>query len=140
MKKFLVAMALATAALPALAPVASAAPGRDREVVRYQETHRDGRHVTQTRVVERHYTVNGRRYNAQRGPDWRAPRGYQHRNWSRNQRLPGEYRRVVVRDYGRYHLPRPGRGQQWVRVDNDVILVSVASGIIGAVIANAFVN
>lgn len=139
MKKFLVAIALATASLPALAPVASAAPNH-REVVRYEQTQRDGRHVTQTRVVERTYNVNGRRYDAQRGPDWRAPRGYQRRHWARNQRLPMEYRRVVVREYGRYHLPRPGRGQEWVRVDNDVVLVSVASGVIGAVIANAFIN
>jgi Ni/Co efflux regulator RcnB len=35
-----------------------------------------------------------------------------------------------VRDHHRYGLKRPGRGQQWVRVDNDFRLVGLASGII----------
>ncbi|MGE3142002.1 MAG: RcnB family protein [Hyphomonadaceae bacterium] len=128
MKKLLVAASLAVMALsPA---IASAAPMQHYS----QAPHAS---YQQTRVT---YAVNGHRYEAQRGPAWRAPHNYRHQNWRRNQRLPMEYRRVEVRDYRAYHLPPPTRGQHWVRVDHDAILVGLTSGIIGAVIANAFIN
>jgi Ni/Co efflux regulator RcnB len=38
-------------------------------------------------------------------------------------------------DWRRNHLRRPGPGQEWVRVGNDYMLVSVLSGIIAGVIA-----
>ncbi|MGE3303322.1 MAG: RcnB family protein [Hyphomonadaceae bacterium] len=87
-----------------------------------------------------YYAVNGHRYERVRGPDWRAPPGYRHHNWQRGARLPNEYRRVVVRDYRAYHLAPPPRGYQYVRVDNDVILASIATGVVASVIANAFYN
>lgn len=125
MKKLLIAASLA--ALTLAGGVASAAP---RDHGRHEQTYRAPQH--------RSYVVDGRRFASQPGPAWQAPRAYHQRAWSRGQRLPTEYRRVVVRDYHRYHLPRPARGQQWVRVGNDVLLVSIASGVIGAVIAGAF--
>lgn len=54
--------------------------------------------------------------------------------WSRGHALPSNYRRNVVRDYGRYHLKTPPRGYQWVRADNDYVMVSIASGIISALV------
>ncbi len=42
---------------------------------------------------------------------------------------------VVVRDYRRYGLHAPGRGQHWVRVNNDYLLVAAVGGLIGAIIA-----
>ncbi|TIQ49916.1 MAG: hypothetical protein E5X61_12930, partial [Mesorhizobium sp.] len=37
----------------------------------------------------------------------------------------------------RYGLRRPSRGQEWIRVGNDYLLVSVVSGIIfGAIVAH----
>jgi Ni/Co efflux regulator RcnB len=87
-----------------------------------------------------YYMSNGRRYERVRGPAWRAPPGYYHRAWARGQRLAPEYRRVVVTDYRAYHLAAPPRGYQYVRVDNDVLLTAVASGIIGGVVANVFLN
>lgn len=134
LKQAIIAASLAAVAFPTVA----SARDYNREPTRYEQQHRGPVAAPQHRQTSRYYNVNGRRYAAQNGPAWNAPRGYQHRSWSRNQRLPTEYRRTVVRDYGRYHLPPPQRGQQWVRVDNDVVLVSIASGIIGAVIAGAF--
>ncbi len=134
LKQALIAASLAAVAFPTVA----SARDYNHSPARYEQNHRGERVVVRERQVTRYYNVNGRRYAAQAGPAWNAPRGYYHRNWQRNQRLPVEYRRTVVRDYGRYHLPPPARGQQWVRVDNDVVLVSIASGIIGAVIAGAF--
>ena len=59
--------------------------------------------------------------------------------WARGQRLDNNYRRNYVqsRDYRRYRLHQPPRGYQWVRVDNDFILVSVATGLISSIIGAA---
>lgn len=59
-------------------------------------------------------------------------------HWARGNRVPDWQRRDVVRDYHRYGLRRPAHGQQWVRVDNDFLLVSIASGIIGGIIASQY--
>lgn len=37
---------------------------------------------------------------------------------------------VAARDYRRHNLRQPQRGQQWVRVDNNYLLVSLATGLI----------
>ncbi|PDT42910.1 MULTISPECIES: RcnB family protein [Sinorhizobium] len=52
--------------------------------------------------------------------------------WARGHRLsPSERRHMdYVRDYRRYRLRTPPRGQQWVRVDNDFLLISLATGVI----------
>ncbi len=54
--------------------------------------------------------------------------------WSRGHALPSSYRRNVVRDYHRYHLRTPPRGYQWVRADNDYVMISIASGVISALV------
>jgi Ni/Co efflux regulator RcnB len=54
--------------------------------------------------------------------------------WQRGHRLPHGQHYVVIRDYGRYHLRRPPRGQHWVRVDNQYLLVGITSGIIAALV------
>ena len=77
-----------------------------------------------------------RRYNA---PRYAPPRGYQVRSWSYGQRLPGSYSRgYVVNDYSRYGLRAPPRGYHYVRSGNDVVLATVAGGLITAVIAGLF--
>jgi len=40
-----------------------------------------------------------------------------------------------VRDYHRHGLRKPARGQQWVKVDNSYLLMSVATGLILGVAA-----
>jgi Ni/Co efflux regulator RcnB len=52
--------------------------------------------------------------------------------WARGHRLsPTERRHMAdVQDYRRYRLRPPPRGQQWVRVDNDFLLISLATGVI----------
>lgn len=56
-------------------------------------------------------------------------------HWSKGKRVPDWQRRQALRDYHRYGLKRPGHGQRWVKVDNDFLLISMASGIIAAVVA-----
>lgn len=57
--------------------------------------------------------------------------------WAKGHRMtPAERRRMAeVRDYRRHRLSAPPRGYRWVRVDNDFLLVGIASGIISSIIA-----
>lgn len=51
-----------------------------------------------------------------------------HKRWHAGQRVPAWQRKQI--DYKRYNLRRPARGQQWVRVDNDYLLVAIGTGLI----------
>ena len=91
----------------------------------------NGRHQVEQRY-DRH--DNGSRYQAQ---NYRAQ---QYRNFRQGDRFDSRYARnyrVVSnpRAYGLYAAPR---GQHWVRSGNDALLVGLAGGVIGAIIANAF--
>lgn len=70
--------------------------------------------------------------------DRRGPPQDHHDNgphrYARGERL-GDHRGQYVRDYRSRHLSAPPRGQQWRKVDNDYVLVAVATGIITSVIA-----
>ena len=57
------------------------------------------------------------------------------KHWARGNHVPAWQRDRVVRDYGRYGLHRPAHGQRWIRVDNDFLLISIASGVIAGLIA-----
>lgn len=59
-------------------------------------------------------------------PGFRA--GWRH--WERGTYLPPYYRSYVVYDWGRYRLRPPPRGYHWVRVNDDYILASIATGLI----------
>jgi Ni/Co efflux regulator RcnB len=58
------------------------------------------------------------------------------RTWAVGRPLPTWQRRVVIRDYHRHGLHRPGRGLQWVRIGNDYLLVRTGSN----VVVNVFVR
>ena len=104
MKRLFIAL-LATSFLSA--PGAFAAPG-DRH---------DG---ARGRTIERHTTTTVKKTAV------RKPR------FARGHRLsPAERRQTAeIRDYRRYRLSAPSRGQRWVRVDNDFLLISTATGVI----------
>jgi Ni/Co efflux regulator RcnB len=66
----------------------------------------------------------------------RAP-GYAVRAWRRGEYLPPAYwSRGYVVDYPRYRLYAPPRGARWVRVDDDVILTALATGLVLDVVYN----
>lgn len=52
--------------------------------------------------------------------------------WDRGQRLSAAERRQMIdrRDYRRYSLREPGRGQRWVRVNNQYLLINTSNGLI----------
>jgi Ni/Co efflux regulator RcnB len=83
----------------------------------------------------RHY--EGRRYERGR---YVRPHGYYYRSWHYGDRLPRAYygRRYIVNDYYAYHLHRPPYGYHWVRVDNDIVLASIASGLVVSAVFEIF--
>ncbi|MCB1469656.1 MAG: RcnB family protein [Rhizobiaceae bacterium] len=72
--------------------------------------------------------VEHRKYNSRK-------KVTQHRHWKRGDRYSDWRRHQQVRDWHRHGLRRPGRGQEWIRVGNDYLLVSLASDIIAGLIA-----
>ena len=156
MRKPLLLALVAAVAIPAIAPVAASAQTRelrrDRQDIReerrdldrayrygdrrdirdaerdlyrakreYREDLRDYR-----RDAWRDYRRDNRRLYS-RG-SWRSP--YAYRSFHPGARLgPGYYApRYVIAEPWRYHLPRAGRYQRWVRHYDDVLLINVRSG------------
>jgi Ni/Co efflux regulator RcnB len=58
--------------------------------------------------------------------------------WRRGSYLPPYYRGYVVNDYYSYRLRPPPRGYHWVRVNNEYLLVAIATGLIFDIIANGY--
>ncbi len=50
--------------------------------------------------------------------------------WKRGQKVPNWHRQYQVRDFHRHGLKRPGYGQHWVKIGNEYLLISIATGII----------
>ena len=119
MKRALVA---AAAVLTAFSATAASAQSYDRREHR-QERREDRRERREDR----------REYRQDRREDRR-----EYRQWQRGQYLPAQYRSgsYVISDYGRYGLAHPGRGYQYVRNGDNVLLTAIASGLIGAVIGH----
>jgi Ni/Co efflux regulator RcnB len=141
MKRFVAATALALALLSGVATTAQA-DNRDRS---RHERHddrtwdrHDNRHDRRDWNRDygfRHY--DGRRFD--RGRYYR-PHGYYYRSWRYGDYLPRAYygRRYVVNDYYAYQLRRPPYGYHWVRVDNDIVLASIASGLVVSAVFGIF--
>ena len=68
------------------------------------------------------------------------PRGYYVRHWRHGDYLPRAYygNSYIVRDYHAYHLGPPPHGHHWVRVNDDVVLAAVASGLVVSVVNGIF--
>jgi len=68
------------------------------------------------------------------------PQGYRHYSWYRGARLPAAYYqpRYVVQNYGAYRLHHPPHGYHWVRVNNDVVLAAVTTGLVLHVVNGLF--
>jgi Ni/Co efflux regulator RcnB len=73
-------------------------------------------------------------------PRYHPPHGYRPHHWRRGDRLPRAYyaRPYIIHDYHVYHLHHPPRGYHWVRVDRDVVLAAIATGVILDVVYNHF--
>lgn len=75
-----------------------------------------------------------------RGPSAHAgrPAHVAHRggDFRRGQNLPSRYRgkQYVVQDWHGHHLKRPPRGQHWLNVNGDYVLVAIATGVITSIV------
>jgi Ni/Co efflux regulator RcnB len=148
-------------------PVTALADGRnDRH--EWRDDHRDDRNDRHDRGHDRHQSRNDHRddrrdeWRHERRWDERdfrqgyrygerdqqrfergrydRPYGYHYHSWRRGDRLPMAYcgPRYIVNDYYAYRLRAPPRGHRWVRVDNDVVLAAVTSGIVVSVVSGLF--
>lgn len=111
---------------------APAAQAAERWPFRGEAPRSDRYEPSKPRYDQRYDTQ--RRYETQRRYAIKAP-AKAAPQWKRGQKVPAWQRKNVVRDHRRYQLRAPGRDQQWVRVGNDFLLVSIASGLIAGLIA-----
>jgi Ni/Co efflux regulator RcnB len=122
MKKLTLALAGASVALTGIAATPAAAADFRHDRGRYEQ-------VT-NRVVVKNRIVNNRFQNHR----------FQNHRWQRGDRFDRRYAtnyRVISNPY--YYNLRPApRGYRWVQSGNDAVLIAITSGIIGALIANAF--
>ncbi|WP_429815881.1 RcnB family protein [Ensifer sp. B1-9] len=118
MKRLLIALVASSVLITPVAALAQ--PAGSFEVAQnYDRSRRPvDRHVD--RHVDKHVTIEKRVIVKKK------------ERWARGHRLtPAERRHMAqVRDYRYYKLRPPPRGQQWVRVDNDFLLISLATGVI----------
>lgn len=125
MKKIALALAGASVAVTGLmATPASAADFRGHDRGRYEQV--QNRNFNQNRYVQNNRFRNDSRFQ-------------QHR-WNRGDRFDRRYASnyMVISNPYQYNLGAAPYGYRWVRSGNDAVLVAIASGIIGALVANAF--
>jgi len=74
------------------------------------------------------------------GGEYRRPWGYRDYSWRRGDRLPMAYysRPYVLGNYGYYRLRPPPYGCHWVRVNHDVVLTAIATGVVLEVMHDYF--
>lgn len=74
-----------------------------------------------------------------RVPAYARPHGYYPYRWASGHYLPrAYYGPSYYVDYRPYRLAPPPYGHRWVRVDGDVFLVAVASGLIADAVYGIF--
>ena len=102
-----------------------------RQMLEAREDRRDDRRYD--RRYERRYYATQRYQPRTR---WVAPRGYRgETRWVVGRSLPTGYygSNYYVSDYRGYNLVAPQRGYRWVRVDRDVYLVDLRTGLVADV-------
>jgi Ni/Co efflux regulator RcnB len=125
-KLILAAVATTLVATPLLAATPAEAQRRTEQTVRYKP---NGTVVVKERTV--------------RGQPARINQRQAYRQWRKGQRFDQRQARNYrqINDWRAYRgnrLYAPPRGYRWVQSGNDALLVGVAGGVIGAVLAGAF--
>jgi Ni/Co efflux regulator RcnB len=89
--------------------------------------------VPMAQAQSRHHdTRQGHHYSQQKHHHGYAKR----HSWKRGERVSDWRKRQAVRDYKRHGLRKPGRNQRWVKVDNDYLLISFATGVVAGIVAS----
>ncbi|HEX4736193.1 MAG TPA: RcnB family protein [Allosphingosinicella sp.] len=127
MKKLILGVAAAASVLAAAAPASAQTFGRHDDRGRVEQVQRNG-------FANRDF---GRRDVQARQVQVRQA---QTRNWRQGDRFDSRYAgnyRIIGNPYA-YRLREAPRGYRWVQSGNDAVLVALASGLIGAIVGNAF--
>ena len=112
----------------------------------YREGYRDERYDDRWRGYERWRddgdwrSWEGRRtgyYYAPRYGYYRVPPGHV-KQWRRGERLPQDYWRYRIYEPYDYGLRSAPRGYAWVHMDDDALLISLATGLIADVIFDIY--
>lgn len=150
MKRLLVAVLAASTLMGTVAMADSHKHDRSHAGKDRHGDRRDGGHDNRHRDDDRHdyrsdRDQRGRYYDHRYDGRYKVvrysvPHGYRHYAWYRGARLPAAYYapRYVVHNYGSYRLRPPPRGYHWVRVDNDVVLAAITTGVVMQVINGIF--
>jgi Ni/Co efflux regulator RcnB len=138
MKRLFAATALALTLVGGVVTTAQA-DHRDRNRYEHRHDRHDDRNYDR-RDWDRSYGFrhhDGRRYDYGR---YVRPSGYHYRTWRYGDYLPRGYysRRYIVNNYYAYRLRPPPRGYHYVRVDHDVVLAAIASGVVVSAIYGIF--
>ena len=99
-------------------------PQRGEQHDKHGNRHDNGNHYGNRGNDERHGAYGDGNYGA-RGPKYHRG-GY----------IPREYRsrQYVVNNWHAHRLSAPPRGQQWVQVGSDYVLIAIATGIIAQLV------
>ncbi|HEY0334114.1 MAG TPA: RcnB family protein [Stenotrophomonas sp.] len=62
------------------------------------------------------------------------PPGQAKKHWKKGETLPRDHRGDYVQDYRKHGLHSPPPGHQWRRVNDEYVLIAVATGVIASVI------
>lgn len=116
------------------------APHEMPRIIKVDDRRDDRRDFRQDRRDDRRDFREERREDRR---DFRHSRNMRHHNargpeFRRGHYIPREYRgrQYVVTDYRAHRLYAPPRGQQWVQVGGDYVLVAIATGLIAHLILN----
>jgi Ni/Co efflux regulator RcnB len=120
--KRIILTALALSMLAAPAAYAGSAPASGYPAQYGQKFHAPAHSADSRRVIKKRVVVH--------------KRVVVRPHWVRGKRVPGWQRQHVVRDYRRFGLRRPAHGQEWVKVGNDYLLISITSGIIASLMVH----
>ncbi|MBS0474072.1 MAG: RcnB family protein [Proteobacteria bacterium] len=140
------------ASLVALGSVAGAIPAQAQD--RWRDSDRNGAPDRSDRNHDRDHHGRRDQWNRhdQAHREWRDNRGNRWRyygssygydgyrgNWRTGQRYPyWRDNRYVISNYGYYGLPAPRPGYRYYRDRNgDIVMVAIASGIIGLIVGSA---
>lgn len=144
-KTIVSATVAATLALGSVSSFAQAHGKHGNVIVIQQQDNRHDNRRNDRRDDRREERRSDRRHDRHNG--WSQQRGEPQRHYYYNARGPEFVRgRVIPRDlrtpqyvvvnYRQHRLAPPPRGQQWVQVGADYVLVAVATGIIANIILN----
>lgn len=94
-----------------------AAPMAQAQAQSRHDNHRPGVQKSQ----QRYHAPQQHQAKHQAPSRSRFKSGQRYGDWKNHQR---------IQDYRRYGLRAPGRGQNWIKVDNQYLLISAATGLI----------